>query len=143
MVPPFKFYFYPFLQCLLDCEPHTVKEIAVFCAEFLGLLPQDLEEVTKSGKNKHKDHVNWVVTYLKKMELIKKTEKRGEYVITEPGKKLIIENGAKTNLNTIRNLPLYKRIQRRDGDEKSYWVESHFKKDGSNVPGYRASITKK
>lgn len=90
MIPPFKNYFYPLLQCLQDREAHTVKDISLFCSEFLGLLPQDLKEVTNSGKNKHKDHVNWTVSYLKKLELITSTGVRGHYVITDQGSNLFI-----------------------------------------------------
>lgn len=135
MIPKFKDYFYPFLASISDGNIHSIKEIRSTISQMLNLSPEDLKEKTKGGRIKHDDRVKWAVTYLKGVDLIV-TPQKGKYQINDKGKKMLKKYNNNFSLDTVRDMKGYKELSRTTNPSNSYWVEGHYRYDGTYVAGY-------
>lgn len=96
MVPKFELFLYPFLKVLEDGKIRTKKEMDDLLAQYLNLSEDDKVERTKNGTHsKLSDRVQWAGTYTR-MAGLSMSPDRGQYQITEEGKKLL-----QTNINKI------------------------------------------
>lgn len=135
MIPSFKEYFYPFMLFLADGEKRKMTEIRKYISDSFALTEDDQKEKTKGGKLRHNERVSWAASYLKKMKLILLDPKLG-YSITKEGLEIFEKHGEKFNLNIIRDLEGYHRLQKKEGSANDYWVPSHYTASGRYVPGY-------
>lgn len=82
----------PLLCAITDGEVHTLKDLTTVLAKQLNLSEADLKEKLPSGNQSvFKNRVGWARTYLNKAGLLD-VPKRGSIVITEAGKKVVVEN---------------------------------------------------
>lgn len=135
MIPNFKDYFYPFMLCLSDDKFHTIREIRESIALYFSLTQEDLREKTKSGNLRHNDRVSWTSTYLKKMKLITYS-KTGGYKIMPEGMRIFHEKGEEFDLNTVRDLEGFQRLQRKEETQSGFWVPGHWTSTGRYIAGY-------
>ena len=142
MIPRFKHYFYPFLTSISDGNIHSIREIRSTISQLLNLSPEDLKEKTKGGRFKHIDRVKWAVTYLKGVDLIV-TPQKSKYQITDKGKKMLEKYESNFSLDTIRDMKGYKELSRTTNPSNSYWVEGHYRLDGTYVAGYYSNFKAK
>ena len=100
-VPLFKEFFKPILIFMSDGELHTSQEIRKSVIEYFNLEESDLIEMTKGGnKPRVDDRVSFTIQYLRRSILIK-TVNRGNYQITERGKKVFKEDIDKFDLEYL------------------------------------------
>lgn len=90
-VPEFKYFYLSSLEFFKDGEIHTKKEISELNADYFKLSGEDKEEKTGKGTAlKYKDRTNWAIDHMFHAGLLKK-EGRGNYLITDEGKKILEE----------------------------------------------------
>ncbi len=86
-VPKFFEFFGAFLKALSDGQTHKAKDVRTFIAEEMHISQEDLAELLPSKRQTTFDNrVAWARTYLDRAGLID-TPVRGQYCITEEGKK--------------------------------------------------------
>ncbi|MBT2572337.1 restriction endonuclease [Planococcus sp. ISL-110] len=90
-IPGFQEFMYPFLKMMEDGKEHSISEAYSRLADELGVTDEEREELLPSGKQRilH-NRIGWTRTYLNKAGLLK-TVRRGNYVITERGKQLLMD----------------------------------------------------
>lgn len=92
MIPVFEQFLYPFLKVLEDGKIRTKREMDDLLADYLNLSKEDKTERTRSGTHpKLYDRVQWAGTYTRMAGLTISPD-RGQYQITEEGKKLLQSN---------------------------------------------------
>jgi restriction system protein len=140
MIPKFSEYFLPFINVIKDGKIYTVKEIRDQIAKDLNLTLADLNEQTKGGRNKHEDRVKWVVTYMKKLDLIE-SKKKGLWKLSQKGEECLRSCNGNFSLNTLRDMQGYQDFIK--DKSKSHWVEGHYRYDGTYVAGYASCFFSK
>ncbi|WP_282019821.1 restriction endonuclease [Planomicrobium okeanokoites] len=98
-IPGFQEFMYPFLKIMEDGNEHSLSEVYSRLADEFNMSEEEKEELLPSGKQRvlH-NRIGWTRTYLNKAGLIK-TIRRGNYVITDRGRQLLID----PNVNKIDN----------------------------------------
>lgn len=140
MIPPFKLYFYPFLQCLSDEEERKLSSIAEFIADYFDMDEEDVSELTKHGSNtKHMSRVNYCATYLKKVGFVR-SSMVGRYEILPEGLKILKEKGKDLTRDDLKVLPSYRNMQTKNADGKKVFIKSHYTKSGKFIPSYWSDI---
>ena len=94
MIPAFEKFFYPILKIISDGKVYNLQNLRDACTEYFALDEKDLSEKIKSGHSRLYDRVQWTMAYFYQAKLVDRI-KRGQYVITQEGKKLVdlkIEN---------------------------------------------------
>lgn len=135
MIPPFKFYFYPFLNILYQKGCCRLYDLSNYIANFLKLTREDRQELTKSGKvKKHTSRVNYCASYLKRMKLVESVS-AGAYIITKRGEEVLKEYGAKMTLSDLRNLPEYIATQINATNDDFVYVKPHIR-GGKKISAY-------
>ena len=80
------------LETLSDGKVHTSKDTINHCSEVFHLNEEEKEEMLQSGRQSVlANRVGWARTYLKHAGLIS-SPARGKYVITEDGKKALLDD---------------------------------------------------
>lgn len=129
MVPPFKFYFYPFLNNLDKRGCCRLSDVANYIAKDIKLSKQDQQEMTRGGGvTKHLSRVNYCASYLKKMGLVESLS-LGAYNITSRGKQILEEFGNKLTLNDLRNLPEFIATQVNESNVDYVYIKPHMRGD--------------
>lgn len=106
-MPKFFEFFEGFLKALQDGEIHSAKDVQKSVIEDMHLTQADLSEVLPSGTQlKFVNRINWARTYLNKAGLIKTTT-RGNYRITEEGKKALA-SGEEINLQYLNKFKAFR-----------------------------------
>lgn len=106
MIPEFEQFIYPFLKVLEDGKVRTKKEMDNLLAAHFNLSDTDRIERTRNGsQTKLYDRVQWSGTYTR-MAGLTASPGRGQYQITEEGKKLL-----QTDINFISRSFLVKNYQ--------------------------------
>ena len=97
-IPSFDEMYIPTLKCLSDGDEHTTREINDFIAEYMKISDEERLELLPSGKEEiFRSRASWTRTYLKRAGLIK-SPSRTIFVITEFGKRMLLENPEKIGL---------------------------------------------
>ena len=96
MIPPFEKFFYPILKHIEDGKQYSLSELRDFCINHFELDENDQTEKIKSGSTRLYDRVQWTMAYFFQAKIVDRI-KRGIYVITEDGKKLL--NSGVTNIS--------------------------------------------
>ena len=105
MIPPFKYYFYPFLHSLSIKGCSRLADLSSYIAEELKLSADDMKERTKGGSiTKHTSRINYCASYLKKMGLVS-VSSPGAYSISNKGLEVLEKFGERLTLTDLRNLP--------------------------------------
>lgn len=106
-VPDFQAFMLPLLSELADGQEHDLKDLYVTLALKLNLSEQDKDELLPSGKQrKYHSRIGWARTYLKKAGLLY-TVKRGRFIITGDGKKLLASQPQAINKTMLEQYPSY------------------------------------
>ena len=90
-VPRFDEFFVPILKFLSDGLKHSTKEIYDYCADSFSLSSEDRRATLSSGANMLRDRVHWAYFYLKKADLIERSQ-RAVYNITSSGLEVLNKN---------------------------------------------------
>jgi len=99
-VPKFFEFFGVFLLALADGQTHKARDVRTFIAKKMNISEQDLAELLPSKRQTTFDNrVAWARTYLDRAGLID-TPLRGQYRITEEGKKAL-SSGEKIDLKYL------------------------------------------
>lgn len=118
-VPKFKYFYLSSLKFFNDNEIHTKKEISELNAEYFGLSEEDKKEKTgKSTSLRYKNRTNWAIDHMFHAGLLKK-EGRGNYLITEEGKKTLEKNLDYIDYNYLLQYDSYKEYQNKNNDEQN------------------------
>lgn len=105
-VPKFHEFFNVFLQALADGQTHKAKDVRSFIAEEMHLSEEGLAELLPSKRQTTFDNrVAWARTYLDRAGLVE-TPSRGQYCITEEGKK-VLASGDKVDLKYLDRYPAF------------------------------------
>lgn len=98
----------PMLQLLSDGQVHTFKEIKAHVAGYFHLTEEDMAEPLPSGRQTYfSNRIGWARTYLKKAGLLEPVGK-GTYLITEEGKKVVLENPEVIDRAYLMRYPSFK-----------------------------------
>jgi len=88
-LPKYDELYSPFLTVIADGQVHNAKSVASDAAALLHLSAEDLSEQLPSQRQTvFVNRLNWAKTYLKKAGLVD-SPSRGNYVITQEGKRLL------------------------------------------------------
>ena len=105
-VPKFQEFFNVFLKALADGQMHKAKDVRSFIAEEMHLSEEGLAELLPSKRQPTFDNrVAWARMYLDRAGLIE-TPSRGQYCITEEGKK-VLASGDKVDLKYLDRYPAF------------------------------------
>ena len=136
MIPPFKYYFYPFLNILKKKGCCRLFDLIGYIAKELNLSNDDLKELTKGGSiTKHNSRVNYCAAYLKRMGFVS-SDSPGAYRITDRGILILKEYGAELTLTDLRNLPEFVATQVNANNSDVVFVKAHTTKSGKIVNAY-------
>lgn len=111
-VPKYDEMYNDFLNTLVDGREHDIKEIREQVAKKKKLTDNDIKETLNSGKCKFFNRIGWTATYLKKAGLIN-SNKRGIFIITDEGKKIINNNKIVDN-DYLLNYDSFKQFKNRN-----------------------------
>ena len=104
-VPDFQSWFLPLLKRLSDGQSHRISDLQKQLVQDLKLSEQDLRESLPSGRAlTYKNRLGWARTYLNKAGLIE-SPKRGEWQITDRGRKVLAENLDHLNVAYLKRFP--------------------------------------
>ena len=118
-VPEFKYFYLSSLEFFKDDNIHTKKEISELNADYFELSKEDKEERTGKGTAlKYKDRTNWAIDHMFRAGLLKK-QGRGNYLITDEGKKILEKNLDSIDHNYLLQYESYKKYRNQNNTEKS------------------------
>lgn len=118
MIPDFQTLMLPVLKQAENGEITTREAIENLSIEF-NLSDEDREELLPSGKQRKFDNrVNWSKSYLKQAGLVRYT-KRGSYIATDLGKKILQDAPEHININFLKQFEQFQEFQTRKNSDKS------------------------
>ena len=127
MIPPFKYYFYPFLKSLEGKESCRLSDISSFIAKHLKLSQGDIYEYTKGGTiTKHRSRIYYCASYLKKMKLVISDSSRN-YILSDKGKIVLSKYGKDLTLTHLRELPEFALTQIKENNSEVIYVKPHMR----------------
>jgi len=116
-IPDYQTIMLPLLRFAGDGKVHSKHEAVEYLANEFKLTEEELKELLPSGKQGLFDNrVAWAKTYIKQARLID-SPKRGFFVITERGKKVLSENPKKIDVKHLERFPEFIEFRQR-GKEK-------------------------
>jgi restriction system protein len=121
-VPDYQHFMRPVLDAISDGGVYSMREIAEKSAALLGLSGEQKAECTKSGIPLYIDRAGWARTYLRFAGAIE-TPKRGEWKITELGRKLLKEN-REINTKTLEQFESFIAFKRKRKSAQEYQNDS-------------------
>lgn len=108
-VPDVQSLLLPVLKVLADSREQRLADMRTRIVEFLGLTPDDTQEMMPHGRYSKLDHYSYgAAQYLMRANLVK-YPRRGFRQLTEDGKQLLQDPPSRLDLDYLRNLPAYKR----------------------------------
>lgn len=106
-VPKYNEMYLDYLQSLADGQPRSNREIRDIVSQKRRLTSADLAETIPSGRvGLFMDRLSWTGLFLMKAGLIDRV-KRGVYVITSEGKKVLQENPSGFDNDLLRTYPSF------------------------------------
>jgi Restriction endonuclease len=107
-IPSFDEMYIPTLKCLVDENEHTTREINDFIADDMQISDEDRLELLPSGKEEiFRSRASWTRTYLKRAGLIR-SPRRAIFVITDFGKKMLLESPEKIGLSLFNESEMFR-----------------------------------
>lgn len=111
-IPDYQTLMLPLLKLAGDGSVHSKRDTVPELASQFGLTEDEQKELLPSGKQEIFDNrVGWARTYLKKALLIDYVQ-RGQFQITERGKKVLAEKPEKIGVAYLRRFPEFVEFQR-------------------------------
>lgn len=112
-IPDYQTLMLPLLKFASDQKEHSIQEAIKSLAEQFKLTEEEKREMLPSGQQEiFFNRVGWARTYLKKAELLS-SPKRGIFVITERGKKLLDSNPSKIDNKLLSSFEEFREFRKR------------------------------
>jgi restriction system protein len=124
-IPDYQTIMLPLLKFVADQKEHSVHEAVKYLANEFNLSEDDRKEMLPSGQQEvFLNRVGWARTYMKKAGLLD-SPKRGIFVITERGKKVLASNPSKIDNKLLTHYEEFKEFKKkkRKVDEESEVIE--------------------
>lgn len=104
--PTWERYMIPSLQVLADGEVHRTRAINDDAADLLGLTDEDRAALIPSGQPRYQNRATWALSYLSRAGAVERPA-RGEYRITDVGRRLLSDHPRGLTEHDLRALPGY------------------------------------
>jgi restriction system protein len=118
-IPPFQYFFLPFLSFISDGKEYTKQDLAEHLAQTFSLSPEDVNEVLPSGRQtRFMNRVAWTRTYLGKALLVESCG-RGRFQITQRGLELLETNPTKLDVRALKKYPEFQAFHQSNNDDLS------------------------
>jgi len=112
-IPDYQTLMLPLLKFASDQKEHSVQEAIKTLAIQFNLTEEEKREMLPSGQQEiFFNRVGWARTYLKKAELLS-SPKRGTFVITERGKKVLTSNPNRIDNKLLTNYEEFREFRKR------------------------------
>lgn len=112
-IPDYQTIMLPLLKFVADQKEHSVHEAVKFLANEFNLSDEDRKEMLPSGQQEvFLNRVGWARTYMKKAGLLD-SPKRGIFVITERGKKVLASNPSKIDNKLLTHYEEFKEFKKK------------------------------
>lgn len=110
MIPKFDHFFLPCLQCLSDGKTYTQELLRAYVVDYFKLSEDDVNALVKSGKKTMvADRVQWTTSYFIQAGLVD-APKRGNYVISDLGRKFLSEHKSGFDKVDLMQIPSFARF---------------------------------
>ena len=118
-IPDYQAIMLPLLKLSGDGKEHTLREAMDALAQFFKLTEEEIKELLPSGtQQRFLNRVVWARVYMAKAGLLE-SPKRGSFVITERGKKVLSQRPTAINGTYLRQFPEFVAFKNlRHGKEK-------------------------
>lgn len=111
-VPDYQSLMLPLLKITSDGKEHSFGEVVDALALQFRLTDDDRKEMLPSGtQSRFENRVRWAQTYMKKAGLLE-NPRRGKFLITDRGMKVIKDNHAGINAKFLRQFPEFLEFQK-------------------------------
>ena len=127
-MPTWDQYMAPSLRVLSDGEVHRTRNIVVAAADLLGVTEEQRRILIPSGQEQWANRGNWALSYLARAGAAERPA-RGQYRITEVGRKLLAEHPEAVTEKHLRAL---------SGDENEPHTSKAFPATASDTAAERA-----
>jgi restriction system protein len=112
-IPDYQTIMLPLLKFSADQKEHSVHEAVKYLANEFNLSDDDRKEMLPSGQQEvFLNRVGWARTYMKKAGLLD-SPKRGIFVITERGKKVLASNPSKIDNRLLTHYEEFKEFKKK------------------------------
>lgn len=112
-IPDYQTIMLPLLKFMADQKEHSVHEAVKFLANEFNLSDEDRKEMLPSGQQEvFLNRVGWARTYMKKAGLLD-SPKRGIFIITERGKKVLASNPTKIDNKLLTHYDEFKEFKKK------------------------------
>jgi len=112
-IPDYQTIMLPLLKFVADQKEHSVHEAVKYLATVFNLSDDDRKEMLPSGQQEvFLNRVGWARTYMKKAGLLD-SPKRGIFVITERGKKVLASNPSKIDNKLLTHYDEFKEFKKK------------------------------
>lgn len=112
-IPDYQTIMLPLLKFVADQKEHSVHEAVKFLTNEFNLSDDDRKEMLPSGQQEvFLNRVGWARTYMKKAGLLD-SPKRGIFVITERGKKVLVSNPSKIDNKLLTHYEEFKEFKKK------------------------------
>jgi restriction system protein len=138
-IPDFQKMFRPTLEFLADGKVRSGREITGQLEREFNLTEAERRDLVPSGvKSRFENRATWTFTHLHKAGLLGKPS-RGQYILTDAGKKALEEKQEKIDLKYLRKIPAYLEWKASGTNEspKIHIEESETSPDEQVADGYK------
>ena len=112
-IPDYQSIMLPFLKFIGEQKEYAFREIVNALAIQFKLTEDEKKELLPSGKQyTFNNRVGWASTYLKKAGLID-APRRGFFIITDKGKKVLAQNPTKIDVSFLLQFPEFEEFRKR------------------------------
>lgn len=138
MIPDYQTLMLPLLKSVADGQEHKYRDIIEMLAIEFEVQDEERKELLASGNQAIFDNrVGWAKTYLKKAGLLD-SPKRATFVITDLGRKTLLENPDRIDAKYLRQFPAFLEFQnasRNDNEteEETTAIEVHAQTPEENL----------
>lgn len=118
-VPDYQSMMLPVLQFLSAGQPQPLAAIRADVVKRLRLTPEDMKQVTASGKVVYLDRIAWALTYMGQAGLVTRS-KRGIWKITERGEGVLSTKPSRIDNSTLEQFPEFLEFTSRHRPENTH-----------------------
>lgn len=111
-VPSWEQFMVPLLRVMLDGQIYKRRDLYPVVASAVGLSDEDCSELLASGHLKYRNRIGWATSYLTRVGALDRPM-RGQYSITDAGRKLLVQHPDRITEADLRLLAA-------EGDE--WWI---------------------
>lgn len=105
-IPTWDQFMAPSLRVLSDGEIHRARDVCNAAADELGVPEEQRAELIPSGQPRYQNRGLWALSYLYRAKAVERPV-RGQYRITDRGRRLLAEHPAGITEKDLRDLPDY------------------------------------